>query len=137
MNGFNKFILRGNVVDLAVGVIIGSAFNAVVQSLVKSFFTPLIAITTGNNKLSSLYFSVHGTKVNYGDFINALISFVIIAFVVYFFVVLPTNKLQQLAQSGKSLDPTTKKCSYCYSEIDIRATRCPDCTSQLSIKKKQ
>jgi len=136
MDGFKKFILRGNVVDLAVGVIIGAAFNSVVQALVKSFFTPLIAILTGNNKLSSLYFSIHGTKVNYGDFLNTLISFLIVAFIVYFFVVLPMNKLQQLSQAGKSLDPTTKKCPYCFSEIDIRATRCSECTSELLTKKK-
>ena len=136
MNGFKKFILRGNVVDLAVGVIIGSAFNSVIQALVKSFFTPIVSLLTGNNKLSTLYFYIHGTKINYGDFVNALISFLIVAFVVYFFVVMPMNKLQQLSQSGKSIDPTTKKCPYCFSEINIKATRCPDCTSQLTEKKK-
>lgn len=136
MDGFKKFILRGNVVDLAVGVIIGAAFNAVVQSLVKSFFTPLISLITGDNKLSTLYFTVHGTKINYGDFVNALISFLIVALVVYFFVVVPMNKLQQLSQSGKNIDPATKHCPYCFSEINIKAIRCPDCTSQLIEKKK-
>lgn len=135
MNGFKKFILRGNVVDLAVGVIIGAAFNAVVQALVKSFFTPFISLLTGNNKLSTLYFTLHGTKINYGDFVNALISFLIVAIVVYFFVVMPMNKLQQLSQSGKNIDPTTKHCQYCFSEINIKATRCSECTSQLNDKK--
>ena len=136
MEGFKKFILRGNVVDLAVGVIIGSAFNTVVQSLVKSFFTPIISLITGNNKLSTLYFMFHGTKINYGDFVNALISFFIIALVVYFFVVVPMNKMQQISQSGKTLDPTTKKCPYCFSDINIKATRCPDCTSQVKKENK-
>lgn len=136
MGGFKKFILRGNVVDLAVGVIIGAAFNSVVSSLVKTFFTPIIALITGNSKLSSLYFTVHGTKIDYGNFVNAIISFLIVALVVYFFVVLPMNKLQQMVQSGKSIDPTTKNCSYCFSEIPIKATRCPACTSQLPKKNK-
>lgn len=136
MDGFRKFILRGNVVDLAVGVIIGAAFNSVVSSFVKSFFTPLISLITGNSKLSSLYFSINGTKINYGDFLNALISFIIVAFVVYFFVVLPVNKLRQLADSGKTIDPTTKHCPYCLTEVPIKATRCLACTSQLQAKKK-
>ena len=131
MEGFKKFILRGNVVDLAVGVVIGAAFNSVVSSFVKSFFTPLITFISGNGKLSSLYISIGAVKINYGDFISALISFIIVAVVIYFFVVLPMNKLQQLANSGKTIDPTTKKCPYCFSEISIKATRCSECTSQL------
>lgn len=136
MNGFKKFILRGNVVDLAVGVVIGAAFNAVVSSLVKTFLTPAVSLIGGGTKISSLYFLVGKVQINYGDFFNAIISFLIVAFVIYFFVVLPMNKLQQLAQSGKTIDPTTKKCPYCFSEINIKATRCPDCTSQLSGKRK-
>src|SRR5882757_6732664 len=97
MEGFKKFVLRGNVVDLAVGVVVGAAFNSVIASLVKNFFTPLIAILTGNHNFSSLYISINGQKLQYGDFINALISFLIIALVVYYLVVLPMNKLQQLA----------------------------------------
>jgi len=131
MDGFKKFILRGNVVDLAVGVVIGAAFNSVVSSLVKTFLTPIISLVTGHNRLASLYFSVNGNKFMYGDFLNALISFLIVAFVVYFFVVVPMNKLQQFSRSGNSLDSTTKKCPYCYSEINIKAVRCPNCTSQL------
>jgi large conductance mechanosensitive channel len=136
MNGFKKFILRGNVVDLAVGVVIGAAFNSVVQALVKNFLTPIISLVGGGNKISSLYFMIGKVQINYGDFLNAFISFVIVAFVVYFFVVLPMNKLQQLAQSGKTIDPTTKKCPYCFSEINIKATRCSECTSELKEKKK-
>lgn len=131
MDGFKKFILRGNVVDLAVGVVIGAAFNSVVTTFVKSFFTPLISLLTGNNKLATLYFTISGTKITYGDFLNAIISFLIVAIVIYFFVVLPVNKLQQMASSGKNLDPTTKLCPFCFSEISIKASRCPDCTSQL------
>jgi len=136
MEGFKKFILRGNVVDLAVGVVIGAAFNSVIMSFVKSFFTPIEAIISGNGRLSSLYFTVAGAKISYGDFLNSLISFLIVAVVIYFFVVLPMNKLQTLANSGKSIDPTTKKCPYCFSEINIKAMRCPDCTSVLKNSKK-
>jgi large conductance mechanosensitive channel len=135
MEGFKKFILRGNVVDLAVGVVVGAGFNSVVSSMVKSFFNPLIAVITGNHNFSSLYFVVNGQKVMYGDFINALISFLIVALVVYFFVVLPMNKLQELSRRGKSLDPTTKKCQYCLSEINIKATRCAFCTAVLTKEK--
>jgi large conductance mechanosensitive channel len=120
---------------LAVGVVIGAAFNAVVQALVENFLTPIISLVGGGNKISSLYFMIGKVQINYGDFLNTFISFVIVAFVVYFFVVVPMNKLQQLAQSGKSIDPTTKKCPYCYSEINIKATRCSACTSQLTAKK--
>jgi len=136
MDGFKKFILRGNVVDLAVGVVIGAAFNSVVSSFVKSFLTPIISLISGNNKLSSLYFSINGTKINYGDFLNAFLSFAIVAAVIYFFVVLPMNKLRQLSESGKSPEPTTKVCQYCFSEIPLKATRCPNCTSELKEKKK-
>lgn len=135
MEGFKKFILRGNVVDLAVGVVVGAAFNSVVSSMVKSFFNPLIAVITGNHNFASLYFIINGQKMQYGDFINALISFLIIAFVVYFFVVLPMNKLQQISRAGKTLDPTTKKCPYCFSEVNIKATRCAFCTSLLKEKR--
>ena len=135
MEGFKKFILRGNVVDLAVGVVIGAAFNSVVASFVKSFFTPIITFISGNGRLSSLYISLGGSKIMYGDFLNALISFVIVAAVIYFFVVLPMNKLQEISRKGKTLDPTTKHCLYCFSEINSRATRCPNCTAVLKEKK--
>lgn len=137
VNGFKKFILRGNVVDLAVGVVIGAAFNTVVSTFVKSFFTPLITLISGNGKLSTLYFSIGTVKIGYGDFLSSLISFLIVALVIYFFVVLPMNKLQEMAQSGKSVDPTTKVCPYCFSEISVKATRCPECTSSLKITEKK
>jgi large conductance mechanosensitive channel len=136
MDGFKKFILRGNVVDLAVGVVIGAAFNTVVASFVKSFITPIISLVSGNGKLSTLYFSIGNAKISYGDFISSFISFAIVAAVIYFFVVLPMNKLRELAQSGKTVDPTTKVCPFCFSEINIKATRCPDCTSDLKVHKK-
>ncbi len=135
MDGFKKFILRGNVVDLAVGVVIGASFNTVVSSFVKSFFTPIETFISGNGKLASLYFSIGSVKITYGDFINALISFLIVAVVIYFLVVLPMNKLQELSNKGKTLDPTTKKCPYCFSEINIKATRCAFCTAAIPQKK--
>ena len=135
---FRKFILRGNVVDLAVGVVIGAAFNGVVQALVKDFITPIIAIFYGgnNNEFAQKYFQVHGSKFFYGDFVNTVISFVIIAAAVFFFVVQPINKLTELAARRKDTEePTTKKCDYCFSEIAKEATRCKFCTSKLAAGK--
>ena len=136
LKGFKEFLLRGNFLDLAVGVVIGAGFSGVVNSTVKDLITPLIAAIFKTSDFANLFFTINGSKFLYGDFINALISFVLVAFVVYFFVVVPMNKLQQLSQSGKSIDPTTKKCPYCFCEINIKATRCPDCTTQLTEKKK-
>ncbi len=129
--GFKQFILRGNVVDLAVGVMIGASFNAVVNGLVKDIFTPLIAAIIGQPDFSKLAISVHGSSILYGDFLNALISFLITAFAIYFFVVLPINTLISTMRLQKPADPTTKKCSYCLSEIPIAATKCAYCTADL------
>jgi large conductance mechanosensitive channel len=129
---FKKFVLRGNVVDLAVAVVIGASFNAVVQTLVSSFITPLIAAVGGQPDFSKLYFIVHNSRFNYGIFLNAVVSFLILAAVVFFLVVTPINKLNELSQrSKKTDDPTTKKCPECLSEIPLKATRCPFCTSKL------
>jgi large conductance mechanosensitive channel len=130
---FKKFILRGNVVDLAVAVVIGAAFNAVIQSLVKDLITPLIAAIGGQHDFSAQTFTIHHSQFLYGDFLNALISFVILASVVFFVVVTPVNKLIALAnRNKKSDDPTTKKCPECLSEIPKAATRCAFCTAKLA-----
>ena len=116
LDGFKKFILRGNVVDMAVGVVIGAAFAGVVTGLTKAFLTPLIALIVGKQDYSSLNFHVRGTEFPIGDFVNACISFVLIAAAVYFFVVLPVNALLARMNRGeKAPDPTTKKCPECLS----------------------
>ena len=132
LNGFKKFILRGNVVDMAVGVVIGAAFAGVVTGLTKAFLTPLIALVVGKQDYSSLNFHVRGTEFPIGDFINACISFFLIAVAVYFFVVLPVNALLARMHRGeKAPDSTTKKCPECLSEIPIEAKRCAHCTQPV------
>lgn len=133
MKGFKQFILRGNVLDLAVAVVIGAAFGAVVTALVKDLITPLIAALAGKPDFSAIVFTVNGSKFLIGDFINALISFLLIAAAVYFFVVLPVNTLMARIRRGEAPpDPTTKKCPECLSEIPIGARRCAHCTSALA-----
>jgi large conductance mechanosensitive channel len=129
MKGFKAFLLRGNVVDLAVGVVIGVAFGATVTAFVKDLVTPLIAALGGQPNFSSLYFTVNKSRFLYGDFIDALLAFVIIAAVIYFFVVLPVNALVERSRREPPADPTTKKCPECLSEIPIGAKRCAFCTS--------
>jgi len=132
MKGFRDFILRGNVVDLAVAVVIGAAFGNVVAALVKDLITPLIAAVGGQPDFSTIAFTINNSKFMIGDFINSLISFLIIAAVVYFFVVLPVNKL--LARFKPQVTPapeTTRDCPYCTSKISKAASRCPFCTSEV------
>ena len=132
LDGFKKFILRGNVVDMAVGVVIGAAFGGVVSALTKAFLTPLIALVAGKQDYSSLNFTVRQTPFPVGEFINACISFVLIAAAVYFFVVLPVNALIARMHRGEKVpDPTTKKCPECLSEIPIDAKRCSFCTQPV------
>ena len=132
LDGFKKFILRGNVVDMAVGVVIGAAFAGVVTGLTKAFLTPLIALIVGKPDYSSLKFVVRGTEFPIGDFINACVSFVLIAAAVYFFVVLPVNALiARMHRGEKPPDPTTKQCPECLSEIPIQAKRCSHCTQPV------
>ncbi|HEY3618521.1 MAG TPA: large conductance mechanosensitive channel protein MscL [Candidatus Sulfotelmatobacter sp.] len=132
LSGFKKFILRGNVVDMAVGVVIGAAFAGVIAGLTKAFITPLIALIVGKPDYSSLNFHVRGTEFPVGDFINAAVSFILIAAVVYFFVILPVNALVARMNRGeKPPDPTTKKCPECLSEIPIDARRCAHCTQPV------
>jgi len=129
---FRKFILRGNVVDLAVGVVIGAAFNSVAQALVRDLITPIISIFGGSKHFANAKFTVHGSDFLYGDFINALVSFLIVAAAVFFFVVQPINKLTELSQRNRSTEePTTKKCPHCLNVIPKDATRCGFCTSKL------
>ena len=133
MKGFRAFILRGNVVDLAVGVVMGAAFGTVVTALVKDFLTPLIAAVAGKPDFSALGFDINGTKFPIGDFINALISFLLIAAAVYFFVVLPVNTLMARIKRGDAPpDPTSKKCPECLSDIPIAARKCAFCTSAVA-----
>jgi large conductance mechanosensitive channel len=130
---FRKFILRGNVVDLAVGVIIGAAFNGVVQSLV-SMVTQLLPSSGG--KFANSHFFIFGKDIVYGSFVTALISFLLVAIVVFFLVVQPINKLTEVTMRNKDTEePTTKKCPYCLSVIPKEATRCKFCTSKLEAKK--
>jgi len=132
LSGFKKFILRGNVVDMAVGVVIGAAFAGVVTGLTKAFITPLIALIVGKQDYASLKFTVHTTDFLIGDFINATISFILISAVVYFLVFLPVNALVARMNRGeKPPDPTTKKCPECLSEIPIDARRCAHCTQPV------
>lgn len=132
LSDFKKFILRGNVVDLAVAVVIGAAFSGIVTALVADFVTPLIAAIGGKPDFGDLYFELNNSRFMYGHFINAVISFVLIAGVIFFFVVQPLNKLQALANKKKTPeDPTEKKCPHCLSEIPKAATKCAFCTSSV------
>ena len=125
LKGFREFILRGNVVDLAVAVVIGAAFGAVVSALVKDLLTPLIAAIVGQPDFSAIQFTVNGSKFLVGDFINALVAFLMVAVAIYFFVVTPMNVIQARRRRGEAPpDPTTKKCAECLSEVPIAARRC-------------
>lgn len=126
--GFKQFLLRGNVVDLAVAVVIGGAFGAVVAALVKDLLTPLIAAIVGQPDFSAIEFTVNGSRFLVGDFINAIVAFLLVAAAVYFFVVTPMNALAARLKSGEApADPTTKKCPECFSEVSIGARRCAFC----------
>lgn len=128
---FKQFLLRGNVVDLAVGIVVGAAFGAVVTALVRDFITPLIASIIGTSK-SGLTFRVGAAAFLVGDFLDAVISFVLISAVVFFFVVKPINYLVSLHRTQETPDPTTRKCPECLSEIPILARRCAFCTSEVA-----
>jgi large conductance mechanosensitive channel len=130
MKGFKQFLLRGNVVDLAVGIVIGAAFAGLVSAIVKDLLTPLIGAVAKLPDFSELSFRINGSKFSYGDFLNALLAFVIASAAVYFLVVLPVNKL--MASVKKVPDPTMRKCSECLSDIPLQAVRCKFCTSTLA-----
>ncbi len=127
--GFKDFIMKGNVVDMAVGVVIGVAFGGVVTALVKDLVTPIIGVFGGTPDFSGISFTVNNSKFMVGDFINSLMSFLIIAVVIYIAVVIPMNKVMEKMKSGKSVDPTEKACPECLSMIPIKAKRCKFCTA--------
>jgi large conductance mechanosensitive channel len=135
LNEFKTFLLRGNVVDLAVGVVIGVAFSGVVTALVKDLITPLIAAIGAEPNFGELYVTLNNSQFRYGDFLNALLSFIIIAAVVFFLVVMPINRLVALSQRGRPpAAPTTRECPECLSRIPQRARRCAFCTSSVPLE---
>jgi large conductance mechanosensitive channel len=127
VRGFRAFLQRGNVIDLAVAVVIGVAFGVVITAFVKDLVTPLIAAIGGEPDFSALSFTINNSKFLYGDFLNALIAFLIVAAVIYFFVILPYTALMERSRKEPPADPTTKKCPECLSEIPIAARRCAFC----------
>lgn len=133
LDGFKKFILRGNVVDLAVGVVIGAAFGGVVTAFTKDLLTPLIAALVGKPDFSSVGFKIGETAFPVGDFINAVVSFLLVAGAVYFFVVLPLNALMARINPAKEAPPTTKPCPECLSDIPVEAKRCAHCSQPVPV----
>lgn len=127
MSGFKAFVLRGNLVQMAVAFVMGVAFAAVVQALVAGLFTPLIAAIIGKPNFAGLFFTLNHSKFFYGSVVNALVTFVLVAVVLYFLVIVPYEAL--LARTQGQSDPTTKQCPECLSEIPIKASRCAFCTS--------
>ena len=149
---FKTFIMRGNVIDLAIGIVVGVAFGAIVSSFVKDILMPPIGLLLGDVDFNNFFVVLKegmiagpypslttaqeagAVTINYGVFINAIINFLIIAFAIFFFVVRPINKMHERQKAKEvALKPTTKECHYCYSNIPIKATRCPNCTSELKI----
>ena len=128
LNDFKTFLFRGNVVDLAVAVVIGTAFTAVIKALVTDILTPIIALIFGKPNFEALSFTINGSHFLYGDFINAIITFISVAAAVFFFVVTPINRL--MARRAQE-DPDTKQCPECDSAIPMKARRCPQCTAVL------
>jgi large conductance mechanosensitive channel len=129
---FRVFILRGNLVDVAVGIVIGIAFAALVTALVRDLITPIIGAIFGTHDFSFLSFTIHGSRFLYGDFINALITFVSIAAAVFFFVVKPVNVLMARRKTEPPVNETVRACPECLSEIPVAARRCAFCTSPLT-----
>lgn len=132
MREFKEFILRGNVVDLAVAVVIGAAFVAVVNAFVEDLITPLIAAIGGEPDFSALDFTINNSTFRYGHFINAVLSFLIVAAIIFFLVVRPVNYLIQRSRREPTPDPTTRQCPECISEVPVNARRCAYCTSELT-----
>src|ERR1700720_2957230 len=134
LQGFKQFMLRGNVLDLAVAVVMGAAFGAVVTALVKDVVTPFIAAIIGKPDFSAIEFTINSSKFLIGDFINAVISFLLIGVAVYFFIVLPVNRILARMRRGEAApDPTTKKCPECLSDVPIAARRCAFCPSPITV----
>jgi large conductance mechanosensitive channel len=129
---FKEFIMQGNVVSLAVAVVIGAAFGALINSFVEDMITPLIAAFGGQPDFSNIAFTINGSRFMIGNFMNSLISFLIIAAIIFVFVVKPMNALIERAKTEAPVDPTVTKCPYCFSNVPVEATRCLACTSDLS-----
>ena len=130
-NEFKAFILRGNVIDLAVAVVIGAAFGAIVLAFVKDLVTPLIAAIGGQPDFAGIYFTINHSKFLIGDFVNAVVYFLIIAAVIFFLVIKPINFLMTHRKEQVAADPTTRECPFCLSVIPIKATRCAFCTEEV------
>lgn len=133
LKGFRDFVLRGNVVDLAVAVVIGAAFTHVINSLVSDIINPLISAIVGQPNFSYLVATVNGGKITYGNFANAVIQFIIIAAAIYFFMVVPVQKLLKKFQPQKAEPPKTRPCPQCLSDIPITATRCAHCGQPVAV----
>lgn len=131
LSSFKEFILRGNVVDLAVAVVVGAAFQDVVSAFVEDLLTPLITAFGGDTTFENLTFRINESVFAYGHFLNSIISFLMVAAVVFFFVVKPTNLLIERAHHEPPPDPTTRNCPYCLSEIPVKASRCAYCTAEV------
>ncbi|GAC1658775.1 MAG: large conductance mechanosensitive channel protein MscL [Candidatus Dormibacteraceae bacterium] len=129
MTGFKTFLLRGSVVDLAVGIIIGAAFGTVVQALVKDLVTPLVAALFGKPDFGGLYFTVNNSRFLYGDFLNALLAFLIVAAVVYYFIVLPYAGFRSRFEPAPTPAPEVKDCPWCLSPIPVGARKCAFCAT--------
>jgi large conductance mechanosensitive channel len=131
MKGFKEFILRGNVLDLAVAVVLGAAFGNVISSFVRDLLTPLIAALGGQPNFSSLYFTVNNSRFMYGEFINSIISFLIVGTVIYFFVVVPMSRLLGRSKE-RAQAPSLRKCPECLSDVPLQARRCAFCAVTLN-----
>ena len=129
---FRQFILRGNLVDLAVAVVIGAAFTAVVKAIVADLITPLIGAIGGKHDFSTLSFTINNSRFAYGDFLNELVTFVIVAFVVFYFVIRPVNALLELLKTDTNTEHPTRECPECLSSIPAAARRCSFCTSEVA-----
>jgi large conductance mechanosensitive channel len=132
VNDFKAFLHRGNLVDMAVGIVIGIAFGAVITAFVADLVTPLIAAIFGKPSFASLTFTINNSQFNYGAFLNALLSFVLVAIVLFFLVIKPVNALVARSRREPPADPTTRNCPECLSEIPVAATRCAFCTTELA-----
>ena len=130
---FKEFLLRGNVIDLAVGIAIGVAFAGVVNSLVDDLIMPIVAALGGEPNISNLDFTINDAVFRYGHFITVLVAFVILAAAIFFFVVKPANYLIQRSRTEEPADPSVKKCPECLSEIPLEARRCAFCTSEVGV----
>lgn len=133
MSGFKDFILRGNVVDLAVGVVIGGAFGGVITAFTKDLITPMIAVLVGKPDFSAIIYEVNGTKFPVGDFLNAVVAFLLVAAAIYYIVIMPMNAINARVNAPEpTAPPSTKTCPECISEVPVAAKRCAHCTSALA-----